>query len=252
MRTACPSKAHFAKCETRVEGRPLKVTWKCDNCGDHVISGATFKPAYARIHLAAEFSNGLCANLCQSQDDHAEGRRAQFHKIILELNQKKQVLSRKRKQQEMRLHQRQQDIEEVKKKQSTLPDMLKSHDCDVADFAVVAQWAIAHDIPANALSGIYWKNMTNSLASVSASYSPMNPQKLRKKMLPVLKEMAQTQQEKHLTHQPNAGRTITGDGATKKVPLINFLVHVPGKGVTLLDVKDCTDHMAEGGTKDAL
>ena len=38
----------------------------------------------------------------------------------------------------------------------------------------------------------------------------------------------------------------------KKVPLINFLVHVPGKGVSLLDVVDCTAHMSEGGTKDAL
>lgn len=135
--------------------------------------------------------------------------------------------------------------------QPKLKDLLKAADCSAADFAV-AQWAIAHDIPANALSGIYWKNLTKKLTSVSASYKPMNPQKLQNKMLPLLKEMAESEQKSHLTHQPDAGRTLTGDGATKKVPLINFLVHVPGKGVTLLDVKDCTGHMAEGGTKDAL
>ena len=86
VRQACPSKAHFAKCETRVEGRPLKVTWKCDHCGEHVISGATFKAAYARIHLAAEMTNGLCSNLCTANDDHAEGRQQQFRKIITDLN----------------------------------------------------------------------------------------------------------------------------------------------------------------------
>ena len=136
-------------------------------------------------------------------------------------------------------------------KQPKLQDLLKAADCSAADFAV-AQWAIAHDIPANALSGIYWKNLTAKLMNVSASYVPMNPQKLQRTMLPLLKEMAHAEQKTHLAHQPEAGRTLTGDGATKQVPLVNFLVHVPGKGVTLLDVKDCSGHMAEGGTKDAL
>ena len=56
-------------------------------------------------------------------------------------------------------------------------------------------------------------------------------------------------QQKHLQHNPAAGRTLTGDDVTKGVPLINFLVYVPGKGVALLDVQDCTDHMTEGDTK---
>ena len=69
----CPSKIHFARCVTQVEGRPDKVTWKCDHCGKHVISGA-FRAANARIHLAAEKTNGVCSILCDSTDDHAEGR----------------------------------------------------------------------------------------------------------------------------------------------------------------------------------
>ena len=129
--------------------------------------------------------------------------------------------------------------------------MLKVTDGAAADFAT-AQWAIAHDIPANALSGIYWKNMVKKLSSVSPLYKAMNPQKLQKEMLPLLKEMAEEDQRSHLAHQPDAGRTVTGDGATKQVSLINFLVHVPDKGVTLLDVKDCSEHMAEGGSKDSL
>ena len=236
----------------------MKVTWKCDHCGEHVIAGTCFKPAYARIHLAAESTNGLCSNLCAATDDHAGGRRFRFRKLIKELQERKEHNSRKRKQQDMRLAQRQKDAsktanakKKLKKVQPKLKDLLKSADCSAADFAV-AQWTIAHDIPANALKGVYWKNLMRKLSSVSASYKPMNPQKLQKKMLPLLKEMAEQEQKSHLAHQPEAGRTLTGDGATKQVPLINFLVHVPGKGVTLLDVKDCTGHMAEGGTKDAL
>ena len=71
-------------------------------------------------------------------------------------------------------------------------------------------------------------------------------------MLPQLKAMAMKEVEEHLRHRPTVGRTLTGDGVTKGVPLINFLVHVPGKGVKLLAITDCTGHMSEGGTKNAL
>ena len=156
----------------------------------------------------------------------------------------------------MRLEQRQHDAKsstakKTKLTQPKLQQLLKTSDGESADLAV-AQWAFAHDIPANALSGIYWKTMTKKLAQVSPMYKPMNPQKLQKKMLPLLLQMAKMQRTRHLKHQPDTGRTLTGDGATKKVPLINFLVHVPGKGVTLMEVTDCTGHMGEGGTKDAL
>ena len=121
-----------------------------------------------------------------------------------------------------------------------------------ADIAV-AQWAIAHDIPAQALSGIFWKTMNKKLAQVAPNYTPVNPQKLNKTLLPMLKEAVVKQREMNLQHVPTVGRTLTGDGATKrKVPLINFLVNIPGKGISLLDVTDCTGHMAAGGIKDAL
>ena len=96
--------------------------------------------------------------------------------------------------------------------------------------------------------------MNKKIAKVAPNYTPVNPQKLNKTLLPMLKEVAVKRRVKNLTHTPTVGRTfLTGDGATKrKVPLINFLVHIPGKGVTLLDVTDCTDHMAAGDIKDAL
>ena len=102
-RSPCPSKTHFARCETVVEGRPTKVTWRCDHCGEHVISGEKFKPTNARIHLAANKTYGICSNLCQATDDHAEGRKQEFRNLIKKVQQKKATKARKRKQQAARL-----------------------------------------------------------------------------------------------------------------------------------------------------
>ena len=130
--------------------------------------------------------------------------------------------------------------------------MFKMEASDSANYAV-AQWAIAHDIPANAMRGPYWKEMNAALSRVTPSYKAMHPQKLHKDMLPVLKKMADEELDKHLKHAPLAGRTVTGDGATKQgIPLLDFLVYVPGKGVALLQVGDCTEHIGEGGIKDAM
>ena len=85
----CESKNHFARCVTQVEGRPDKITWKCDHCNKHVIAGQ-FKAAYERVHLAALEGNGLCSNLCNADDDHAEGRRQQFRKLIKDLQKLKE------------------------------------------------------------------------------------------------------------------------------------------------------------------
>ena len=255
----CPSKIHFARCVTQVEGRPDKVTWKCDHCGKHVISGA-FRAANARIHLAAEKTNGVCSILCDSTDDHAEGRRQEFRKLIKELERKREEKSRKRKQQLYRLEQRNaklvSDVEFVKTKraklqQPKLEQFLKKNDSTAADVAV-AQWALAHDIPPNAMQGPYWRQMNKKLAQVSPSYSPMYPRKIFSDMLPQLKSVTDKELVDHLKHRPTVGRTLTGDGATKQVPLINFLVHVPGKGVKLCEITDCSGHMKEGGVKDAM
>lgn len=255
----CESRKHFARCITDVKGRPQKVTWKCDHCGKHIISGQ-FKAATARVHLAAEERNGLCANLCDSKDDGAQARREQFRTLIKELKEKKDRLFRERKQQQTRLQKREADAvasvvakKRAKFKQPKLKCFLKENNAAAADHAV-AQWAIAHGIPANAMEGVYWKQMNRKLANVVASsYKPMYRQKLYDKMLPELKKMAEQELKEHLKHRPDVGRSLTGDGATKsKVPLVNFLVHVPGKGVKLINIIDCTDHLAEGGAKDGM
>ena len=256
----CPSKSHFVKVTTVVEGRPNKFTWKCDHCGKHVMSGA-FKAATARVHLAALKRNGLCSNLCDATDDAAESRRAEFRSLIATKRKEKSDRARKRKYQCTRL-QAQEDAEvqilnnkKKSKKQMRQPKLkhfVKSNDSAAADLAVT-KWAFAHNIPANTFQGPYWKRMNAKLQCVAPSYSPMHPKKLFNEMLPLLKKQAEDEINAHLRHRKDVGRTLTGDGATKQhTPLINFLVHVPGKGVDLVDIVDCTDHMSAGGVKDSL
>jgi hypothetical protein len=48
------------------------------------------------------------------------------------------------------------------------------------------------------------------------------------------------------------GISVFGDGATiKSIPLINILAASPNNPFALLDIVDCTTHLAEGGQKDA-
>ena len=48
------------------------------------------------------------------------------------------------------------------------------------------------------------------------------------------------------------GISVYGDGATiKTTPLINILASSPGNPACVLDVIDCSNHMSEGGKKDA-
>lgn len=256
-KTRCPSRSHVVKFVEQEEGKPSITRWRCDHCKQCIFNGKQFKANIARVHLAADSTNGLCAKLCTATDEHAAARQKQFRSLIESLKEKQKTKSRKRKQQIQRIAAQvalqTDDVLKRKKKktQSKLSNIVKARNGAAADLAV-SQWAIAHDIPMNALRGPYWKAMNSALNKVCSTYVPLYPQKLKKEMLPQLKSIAVMDQQKHLQHNPAAGRTLTGDGATKGVPLINFLVHVPGKGVTLLDVQDCTDHMAEGGTKDAL
>lgn len=224
------------------------------------MSGA-FKAATARVHLAAVKGNGLCSNLCDANDDHAKSRRAEFTALIKKKQEEKLTKERKRRYQQARFQKQEekevQIIDELKKKrkkmsQPSLKDMLRPNDALAADLAV-AKWALAHNVAPNAMKGAYWKRMNKKLSSVSPTYKPMYAAKLWKEMLPILRAQAEEEIDQHLRHRPEVGRTLTGDGATKQgVPLINFLAHVPGKGVKLLHIHDCTEHLRAGGVKDAL
>ena len=235
----------------------LKVSWTCDHCNKVVFTGLQFRANYARIHLAADKTNGLCSNLCAAVDEHASERQTFFRNLLKKLEKKKLERNRKRKQQDQRLEVREASLvasavakKKRKMRQPQLQSFMKVEAGLAADLAV-SQWAIAHSIPPNALKGPYWKRMNQTLRQVAPNYVPMYDKKLFNDMLSQLKQMAKQEVGQHLKARPIVGRTVTGDGATKGVPLINFLVHVPGKGVKLLDIIDCTDHLSEGGIKDA-
>ena len=111
----------------------------------------------------------------------------------------------------------------------------------------------AHNVAPNAIQVPYWKLVHETLRSVSPSYTPMYPKKMFNEMLPLLRERARTELKEHLSYRKDIGRTLTGDGATKQsTPLINFLCHVPGKGVQLVEITDCTEHLRTGQVKDAM
>ena len=157
-------------CGCRDQYKCSSVTYTCIHdgmlpcsyyCNQHVISGSTFKAAYARVHLTALSGNGLCSLLCDAEDDHAEGRQQEFRKLIKDLQQKKEERERKRKWQQNRLDNKAADAEfeivakkKPKLKQPKLKDFMKVNDATAADIAV-ASWAFAHDIPPNALKGPY-------------------------------------------------------------------------------------------------
>ena len=151
------------------------------------MSGA-FRAGTARVHLAALQRNGLCSNLCDATDDHAESRRSEFRSLIEQKLEDKKDKERKRRYQAFRLDQQEnaeiQILERTKKrgkksktKQPKLVDFIKQTDAAAADLAV-AKWALAHNIAPNAMQGPYWKRMHEKLRSVSPSYTPMYPKKI--------------------------------------------------------------------------
>ena len=98
--------------------------------------------------------------------------------------------------------------------------------------------------------------MCQALKRARSQYTPPNSSTISGKLLDDLNDGAAEARAEAVKVDPDAqkgGRTVTGDAATLiGHPLIGLLVHVPGKGVQLLDIINCTGHMAAGGTKDAL
>ena len=94
--------------------------------------------------------------------------------------------------------------------------MCKAEAAAAADIAV-ASWAIAHDIPANALKGVFWKNMNNKLTKVAVNYCPVNPQKLYKVLLPQLKKLVvqRTRNILATNHRLDVPSLATGQQRTK-------------------------------------
>ena len=85
------------------------------------------------------------------------------------------------------------------------------------------------------------------------SYSPPNRNDIGGKYLNALYVTHWKEQMKTLLSEARVfGVTVFGDGATiKTVPLVNVLAACVNNPFALLEIADCTAHLAEGGKKDA-
>jgi len=85
------------------------------------------------------------------------------------------------------------------------------------------------------------------------NYKPPHRNFISGKYLNVLYSTNWTEQMKTLLSEACVfGLTLLGDGATiKTVPLVNVLVAGINNPFALLNIADCTDHLAKGGKKDA-
>ena len=83
-------------------------------------------------------------------------------------------------------------------------------------------------------------------------YKCLSRQNLYGKVLDRLHAKCLIEQQQFLKTDNGYGRALTGDGATiMGIKFINFLVHQLGKGVMLVNIKDCSERLAEVGTIDA-
>jgi len=84
-------------------------------------------------------------------------------------------------------------------------------------------------------------------------YTPPNRNEIAGKYLDALYVTHWKEQMRTLISEAHIfGITIFGDGATvKTIPLFNILAAGVNNPFALLDIADCTDHLAEGGKKDA-
>ncbi len=118
--------------------------------------------------------------------------------------------------------------------------------------------AIAHLIHARCLpfdvSGdALFSKMCTLIQATNGTYVPPNRHQVSGHLLDSLyKAHMKTTEASLITDSELYGLTAYGDGATiVRVPLLNILVGGVHEPQGLLDIVDCTGHMAEGGTKNA-
>ena len=89
--------------------------------------------------------------------------------------------------------------------------------------------------------------------TLGPNYKPPHRNYISGKYLNALYSTNWTKQMKTLMSEARVfGLTLFGDGATiKTVPLVNVLAAGINNPFVLLDIADCTDHLAKGGKKDA-
>jgi hypothetical protein len=121
-----------------------------------------------------------------------------------------------------------------------------------ADVAM-AHWVLANSKPHNEGDDPLFKRMVREMQQCGSDYKPPTRNDIGGRLLEATyKSYMNEEQEKFMQDVHVYGATIFGDGATiTGVPMINVLASSPGNPSFVLDVIDCSEHMIEGGKKDA-
>jgi len=124
--------------------------------------------------------------------------------------------------------------------------------CQIADVAA-ADFLISYGLPFALSEDPKFKRLFEVGRNLGANYKPPDRQVVSGRMMDSLFMTARDEQLHSLRREADHfGISIFGDGATiRKIPLINILAASPNNAFALLDIVDCSSHLAAGGKKDA-
>ena len=116
-----------------------------------------------------------------------------------------------------------------------------------------AHWCLANSLPFNIGECLLFKRYTRLVQNTGSDYSPPSRYEVGGSLLNATYDSYYEQEVAKLLDDVELyGITVYGDGATiKTTPLINILACSPGNPACVLDVIDCSNHMSDGGKKDA-
>jgi hypothetical protein len=117
----------------------------------------------------------------------------------------------------------------------------------------IADFIHSHLLPFSLAQDPKLMKIIEEARKLGSGYKPPDRHDIAGKYLDALYVAHWKQQMKTLLSEAQAfGITVFGDGATiKTVPLVNVLVSCVNNPFALLEIADCTEHLAEGGKKDA-
>lgn len=117
----------------------------------------------------------------------------------------------------------------------------------------IAHYIIANSLPFNHSEDILFKRVLVHSCQVNNSYRPPLKDEVAGDLLQSVFDAYYVKEVTALLREADIfGISVYGDGATiNTVPQINVMAASPNNPGCVLDVIDCTDHMAKGGKKDA-
>lgn len=117
----------------------------------------------------------------------------------------------------------------------------------------LAHWVLANNYAHNTLDDPLFARALMKVQMCGSDYRPPKRYDIGGALLDATYESYYSEQVQLLLQDADVyGISVYGDGATiNTTPKINIMASSPGNPACVLDVVDCTDHITEGGTKNA-